>query len=311
MKILVTGGAGFIGSHLMRYLTERGDEAVALDNLSVGSRKNLPEGVELITADVLSPEFGEIVAKGKYEAIVHLAGQTMVNRSIDDPPFDTKENVVGTVNVLEAARRANVRRVIFASSAAIYGNVSEEELPVKETKKPLPTSFYGLSKLTAEKYFELYQRVFGLDYVILRFANVYGERQGEGGEGGVISIFAQNIVKGEGITIFGDGEQTRDFIYAGDVASAIGAALLSEEVNAAYNVSTQTETSLRELVSILSNIAGHRIIPQYAPERPGDIYKSMLSNGRAKLGLNWKPKITLEEGLKMTYNYFAGEAVQA
>ena len=304
MKVLVTGGAGFIGSHLMRCLQDKGIEAVALDNLSAGSRDNLLPGMELIAADVLSPELDDIVAAGRFDAVVHLAGQTMVSCSIDDPAFDAQQNVLGTVRVLEAARTNGVKRVIFASTAAAYGNVSEADLPVKESQELCPMSFYGLSKVTVEQYLALYQAVYGLDYVVLRFANVYGERQGDTGEGGVISIFARRIARGEDITIFGDGEQTRDFVYAGDIAAGIAAALVTEEVNAAYNLSTQTETSLRELVSVLSRVAGCRIIPHYAAERPGDIYKSMLSNERARRGLGWSPEVSLEKGLRLTYNYF-------
>lgn len=306
MKVLVTGGAGFIGSHLMRRLKENNIAAAALDNLSVGSRDNLLDGMELIAADVLSPELNSIVAAGQFDAIVHLAGQTMVNRSIDKPEFDAQQNILGTVNVLEAARKNGIDRVVFASTAAAYGNVAETDLPVKESQELLPMSFYGLSKVTVERYLELYHEVYGLDYVVLRFANVYGERQGDSGEGGVISIFARSIAKGQDITIFGDGEQTRDFIYAGDIAAGIIAALTTKEVNAAYNLSTQTETSLRELVSILSGLAGRKIIPHYDAERPGDIYRSMLSNARARRGLNWQPVVSLEEGLRLTYSYFLG-----
>ena len=304
MKVLVTGGAGFIGSHLMRQLQSEGIAAAALDNLSVGSRENLLDGMELIAADVLSPELSGIVAAGQFDAIVHLAGQTMVNHSIDNPAFDAQQNILGTVNVLEAARKNGINRVVFASTAACYGNVAEADLPVKESQELQPMSFYGLSKVTVERYLELYHEIYGLDYVVLRFANVYGERQGDSGEGGVISIFARKIAHGEDITIFGDGEQTRDFIYAGDIAAGIVAALKTKEVNAAYNLSTQTETSLRELISILSVVAGRKIIPRYDVERPGDIYRSMLSNARACRGLDWQPIVSLEEGLRLTYNYF-------
>lgn len=304
MKILITGGAGFIGSHLVRKLQAEGHEAVALDNLSTGLRENLPEGTELIEMDVCGEGLENIVAVGNFDAIVHLAGQTMVNVSIENPAFDAEQNILGTIHVLEAARKNGVGRVVFASTAASYGDVLEADLPVKEAKELAPMSFYGLSKVTVERYLNLYHTIYGLDYVVLRFANVYGERQGDGGEGGVISIFAKRIAEEKEITIFGDGEQTRDFIYAGDIASGIYAALQTEQVNAAYNLSTQTETSLRELVNILSNIAGRKITPKYGPEREGDIYKSMLSNARAKRGLSWKPVVPLEEGLKRTYDHF-------
>lgn len=310
MKVLVTGGAGFIGSHLVRRLMAEGVEVTALDNLSTGLRENLPENAEFIEMDVASDALDSVVALGGFDAIVHLAGQTMVDTSIKDPLLDAEQNIMGTVKVLEAARRNGVQRVIFASTAASYGDVLESELPVRESKELAPLSFYGLSKVTVENYLELYHRIYDMDYVVLRFANVYGERQGDGGEGGVISIFAKRIAKEQDITIFGDGEQTRDFVYAGDIASGIYAALCTEQVNAAYNLSTQTETSLRELVNILSNIAGRRIIPKYGPERPGDIYKSMLSNARAKRGLNWKPVVPLEEGLRRTYEHFREDKIK-
>ena len=307
MKVLVTGGAGFIGSHLMRKLLAEGAEAVALDNLSFGRRENLLPEMELVEADVLGEELDQVVAAGHFDAIVHLAGQTLVGTSIEDPATDAEQNILATIRVLEAARKNGVSRVIFSSTAASYGDVLESELPIKEAHKLSPMSFYGLSKVTVEQYLELYHRIFGLDYVVLRFANVYGERQGDGGEGGVISIFTKNIAAGNEITIFGDGEQTRDFVYAGDIAAGIWAALHTATPNAAYNLSTQTETSLRELVNILSNIAGRRIEPKYGPERAGDIYKSMLSNARARRGLGWKPAVSLEDGLRRTYEYFVNK----
>ena len=308
MKVLVTGGAGFIGSHLMRYLKEQSDEPVALDNLSIGRRENLEPDMELIEMDVRDDGLAGVVATGQYDAIVHFAGQTLVSNSLEEPDFDAESNIIGLIRVLEAARQSGVRRVVFASTAAVYGDVPERDLPIKEAHALAPMSFYGLSKATAERYLELYRACFGLDYVALRFANVYGERQGDGGEGGVISIFARSVAEGKEITIFGDGEQTRDFIYAGDVASGVAAALTTAQANVVYNLSTQTQTSLRELVDVLSDVAGHRVIPKYGPERPGDIYKSSLSNARARRGLGWKPTVSLEEGLRRTYAYFVEKA---
>lgn len=304
MKVLITGGAGFIGSHLVRCLAADKIETVVLDNFSTGLRANLPPDTKVAEMDVCSPEAADFLKEGHFTAVVHLAGQTMVDTSIKSPSFDAEQNVLGTVRMLEAAQTGGVKRVIFASTAAAYGDVSEEDLPVRETKELLPLSFYGLSKVTVERYLELYHKIFHLDYVVLRFANVYGERQGDGGEGGVISIFTKKVAANEPITIFGDGEQTRDFVYAGDIARGILAALRTEHTNAAYNLSTQTETSLRELVNILSNIAGHRIRPKYGSSREGDIYRSMLSHGRAKRGLGWQPQVSLEEGLQRTFGYF-------
>ena len=307
MNILVTGGAGFIGSHLVRHLLAKGENVTALDNLSTGLAENLPPEAKLVEMDILDADLPKVVAAGAFDAIVHLAAQTMVDTSIKDPLLDTRENLLGTVHVLEAARAANVKRVIFASTAAAYGDVKEDDLPVREAQPTEPMSFYGLSKLSVEKYLEMYRKIYGMEYVVLRFANVYGERQGDGGEGGVISIFAKAVAEGRDITIYGDGEQTRDFVYAGDIAEGIVAALQTEEVNAAYNLSTQTETSLRELVSLLSEICGREIVPKYGAEREGDIYKSMLSNSRARRGLDWQPATTLAEGLRRTYEYFCGK----
>ena len=307
MNILVTGGAGFIGSHLVRHLLAKGEQVTALDNLSTGLAENLPPEAKLVEMDILDEDLPKVVAAGAFDAIVHLAAQTMVDTSIKNPLLDTRENLLGTVQVLEAARAANVKRVIFASTAAVYGDVKEDDLPVREAQPTLPLSFYGLSKLSVEKYLEMYENLYGMEYVVLRFANVYGERQGDGGEGGVISIFAKAVAEGRDITIYGDGEQTRDFVYAGDIAEGIWAALRTEEVNAAYNLSTQTETSLRELVSLLAEIRGREIVPKYGAEREGDIYKSMLSNSRARRGLDWQPATTLAEGLRRTYEYFCGK----
>ncbi len=307
MNRLVTGGAGFIGSHLVRALLAKGESVTAMDNLSTGLAGNLPPEAQLIEMDILDGELPKVVAAGAFDAIVHLAAQTMVDTSIKNPLLDTRENLMGTVQVLEAARAANVKRVIFASTAAAYGDVKEDDLPVREAQPTEPMSFYGLSKLSVEKYLEMYRKIYGMEYVVLRFANVYGERQGDGGEGGVISIFAKAVAEGRDITIYGDGEQTRDFVYAGDIAEGILAALRTEEVNAAYNLSTQTETSLRELVSLLAEIRGREIVPKYGAEREGDIYKSMLSNSRARRGLDWQPATTLAEGLRRTYEYFCGK----
>ena len=307
MNILVTGGAGFIGSHLVRHLLAKGENVTALDNLSTGLAENLPPEAKLVEMDILDADLPKVVAAGAFDAIVHLAAQTMVDTSIKNPLLDTRENLLGTVQVLEAARAANVKRVIFASTAAVYGDVKEDDLPVREAQPTEPMSFYGLSKLSVEKYLEMYEKLYGMEYVVLRFANVYGERQGDGGEGGVISIFAKAVAEGRDITIYGDGEQTRDFVYAGDIAEGILAALRTEEVNAAYNLSTQTETSLRELVSLLAEIRGREIVPKYGAEREGDIYKSMLSNSRARRGLDWQPATTLAEGLRRTYEYFCGK----
>ncbi len=302
-KILVTGGAGFIGSHLVPKLIENRFEVFVLDNLSSGSKKNLPDNTKLFVTDINSSNVSSIFERERFDAVVHLAGQTMVNVSVERPVFDAEENVVGSINLLETARKTGVKRFIFASSAATYGDVDESLLPLPETLPTAPMSCYGLSKATVERYIRLYHDMYGLEYAILRFANVYGERQGDGGEGGVISVFVRQTVGNKDITIYGDGEQTRDFIYAGDVADAIVAALTAPEANDIYNVSTQTETCINELPAILSDLAGKKINVTYAPERAGDIRRSILSNVNAGKKLGWQPKTPLKDGLKKLYDY--------
>lgn len=249
-------------------------------------------------------EIVQQIVSEQFDVIVHLAAQTMVDVSIKEPVFDASENIMGTLNVLEAARQCGAR-VIFASTAAAYGDVAEMDLPIHESQSLHPQSFYGLTKVGAEKYLQLYHDIYGLDYVICRFANVYGERQGDTGEGGVISIFAKRIAAGEDITIFGDGGQTRDFVYAGDIARGICKAVTTENVNTVYNLSTQTETSLLQLVNVMSDIMGKKIEPHFDAPREGDIYRSVLSNEKAARYLDWKPECSLEDGLEKTLKYFA------
>ena len=304
MKVLVTGGAGFIGSHLVRQLIEHRDDVIVLDNCSTGDLSHLDESkITFWNCDIRDEEIVQHIVLEKPDAIVHLAAQTMVDLSIKKPVFDASENIMGTLNVLEAARQCNAR-VVFASTAAAYGDVNENDLPVLEIQKLSPQSFYGLTKVGAEKYLELYHDIYGLDYVVCRFANVYGERQGDKGEGGVISIFAKRIAAGHDITIFGDGGQTRDFIYAGDIADGICKAITTDNVNTVYNLSTQMETSLVELVRIFSEVSGHDIALNYASKREGDIYRSMLCNEKAVSMLGWKPKTNLQQGITRTYKYF-------
>lgn len=309
MKILVTGGAGFIGSHLIRKLISLSHDITVIDNLSTGTLNHLPsEGFTFWHMDVRDTSIREKIKEAHFDAIVHLAAQTMVDSSIRDPYFDANENVVGTVNILEAARKSGVSRVIFASTAAVYGDKEESLLPLQEDLPLKPLSFYGLTKLTIERYLELYHMLYGMNYVVLRFANVYGERQGDKGEGGVISIFAKRIAEDKGLTIFGDGEQTRDFIYAGDIADGIVQALSTEHVNDVYNLSTGTENSLNELVKVFGRAVGKDLKPAYVKVREGDIYRSALSNEKAKSKLGWIPQMPLDDGLRRTVEYFTTAA---
>ncbi len=305
MNILVTGGAGFIGSHLVGLLLSEGHRVTVLDDLSAGKRENVPAEATFLRLDMRGEEAAWEMGKG-YEAIVHLAAQTTVGSSLKDPRLDADENIMGLLNVLEAARKGH-SRVIFASSAATYGDADLEELPLEEDLIQQPLSFYGLTKTMGERYVELYGSTFGLSYAILRFANVYGERQGDGGEGGVISIFTRLASRGEEITIHGDGYQTRDFIYAGDIARGIYAALRSE-ANITCNLSSQTEKSLLELVELLGKAAGRKLVPRFDAPRKGDIYRSSLSNARAARLLSWKPAVSLSEGIRRVYEWQRSQA---
>lgn len=300
MKILVTGGAGFIGSHVVEKLIQEKCQVIVVDNLSTGLMENVHKAAKFIKMDIRSHELLELFATEKFDYVIHLAAQTMVHKSLEMPDYDCDVNISGTVNLLEACRKTNVKRIVFSSTAAVYGDVTT--LPVLETSPTMPTSFYGLSKLTCENYLSLYRKLYGLDYVVLRYANVYGERQGDGGEGGVISIFTRKIHQGEPVVIFGDGSQTRDFIYVGDIASANYQSLLTAHGGNIYNVSTQTEIEVNTLIESMGKVASRAVNKIYSEPREGDIYKSSLSNAAAKQYLNWQPSMSLVEGLARTYH---------
>ena len=302
MNILITGGAGFIGSHILQRFSKENCQITVLDNLHSGNKANIPESVNFIEMDICDERIIDVFERNKFEAVVHLAAQTMVNASIDDPIYDSDNNIRGTINILEACRKTGVRRIIFSSTAAVYGDVSA--VPVLEDFTTDPLSFYGLSKLTVEKYLKLYQKLYGLEYVILRYANVYGERQGDGGEGGVISIFMKLLAQNKALTIHGDGKQSRDFVYAGEIANANWLALNTENINDIYNISTQTETSINELVETLETIAGKKFDINYGSPRQGDILRSVLSNDKAREKIGYKVETSLAEGLRRTYQYF-------
>ena len=299
MKVLVTGGAGFIGSHIVDHLLAAGNEVVVLDDLSTGSLQNLNPEATFIKMNILDDGLMQVFERERFDSVCHLAAQTSVSHSVEHPEFDAQVNVAGTLKVLEGCRRTGVSRIIFASSAAVYGDVVT--LPVPENSLPRPTSFYGLSKLTGEQYIQMYQTLYGLPYVILRYANVYGERQGDRGEGGVVSIFTRCLQQGEVLTVFGDGSQTCDFIYVGDVAAANVQAICSRETNRILNISTQTENSVNQLIKLLAEISGREIAIENQAARAGDILRSMLCSEEAKKALEWIPATSFKEGLTRTY----------
>lgn len=304
MKVLVTGGAGFIGSHVVNKLVEQGCQVTVVDNLSTGSLNNLNQAAAFVQMDIRNPEISYLFEKERFDYLIHLAAQTMVPKSLENPVYDSDVNIAGTLQILEAARKTGVKRVVFSSTAAVYGNTAA--VPVREENALQPASFYGLSKWAVERYLALYQELYGLEYVVLRYANVYGERQGDFGEGGVISIFARNICGGRPVTIFGDGGQTRDFVYAGDVAAANWLALRTTAKNSIYNIGTQTESSVNLLVEELERISGKTIEKQYKSVREGDIYRSSLCNQKAVENLHWSPQTLLRDGLARTYASLTG-----
>ncbi|HHW58009.1 MAG TPA: SDR family oxidoreductase [Clostridia bacterium] len=301
MKVLVTGGAGFIGSHIVDLLIENGYEVVIVDNLSTGKEEFINKKAVFYKKDITDDDLYEIFEKEKPDYVIHQAAQIDVQRSIDDPVFDAKVNILGTVNLLESCRKSGIKKVIYASSAAVYGN--PEYLPIDEGHRINPISSYGISKHTAEHYFEVYSQLYDLKYTILRYANVYGIRQDPKGEGGVISIFTDKMLKGERPVIFGDGNQTRDFVYVKDVAKANLLALERGD-NEVVNISTGKPTSINELVEIMNKIMNTSLKPIYTEPRKGDIMHSYLDNKKALDVLGWRPEYSLEDGLKETIEYY-------
>jgi UDP-glucose 4-epimerase len=303
MRTLVTGGAGFIGSHVVDALVERGDEVTVLDDISTGRRDNLEQalanGAELVDGDIRDAgAVAELCDRARPEAIFHLAAQIDVRRSVADPALDARVNVEGTVNVLRAAHASGVPRVVNTSSGgAIYGEA--QTIPAPEDHPVAPEAPYGLSKFCAENYCELFSRLHGLSTVSLRYGNVYGPRQDPLGEAGVIAIFCGKLLAGERPTIFGDGRQTRDYVYVGDV---VAANLLAAESDAGgpFNVGVGVEVSVLDLVEGLRSHAADGFDPEHAPERPGEVQRIALDCSRAREELGWEASVGLEDGLERT-----------
>jgi UDP-glucose 4-epimerase len=306
VRALVTGGAGFIGSNLTDALLARGDEAIVVDDLSTGRRENIEQalanGATLVEADIRDrAAIEEIAGRERPEVIFHLAAQIDVRKSIADPAFDASINVGGTANVLEAARAAEVRRVVFSSTGgAIYGEGDGQELPLREDAPLAPEAPYGQSKFAGEGYLSLYERLYGLSSVPLRLGNVYGPRQDPLGEAGVVAIFCGRLREGKQPTVFGDGKQTRDYIYVGDVVSAMLAAA-EAETSGPINIGTGIETDVLELVSALGELGGSGDFePEFAPPRTGEVQRISIDPARAASELGWTPQMDLKEGLRVT-----------
>jgi UDP-glucose 4-epimerase len=306
MRCLVTGGAGFIGSNLVDALLARGDAVTVVDDLSTGRIGNLEPGLqngaELVEADIRDGEaLSRLAQEKRPEAIFHLAAQIDVRKSLADPFFDAGVNVGGTANVLEAARSCEARRVVSISTGgAIYGEGEGQQLPLPEDAPIAPLSAYGQSKFAAEGYVSLYERLYGVSGVSLRLGNVYGPRQDPLGEAGVIAIFCGLLKEGGRPTVFGDGTQTRDYIYVGDVVSAALAAGDSKATGA-INVGTGRETDVLELIEALKRLSGNESFePEFAPARTGEVQRITIDAGRAERELDWRAEMDLEEGLRVT-----------
>jgi len=296
MKILVTGGAGFIGAHLIRSLQKSGFKVSVLDNLSIGKIENITAGVSFYKGNLLDRDFVcQCVSRESPEVVIHLAAQASVPKSLEDPSADASINISGSVNLFEASRLCGVRKVIYASTAAVYG--SPKYLPLDEQHPAQPLSGYGLSKYTVERYLYLYRNLYGLDFTVLRFANVYGPGQSTAGEGGVVAIFLDRTIRGEQPVIHGDGKQTRDFIHVSDIVSA-NICALERGSGAVLNIGTGLPVRINQLFQIIKKETGYAGEPGFALPRPGDIRESWYDIKRAAVELEWSPSIRLEEGIK-------------
>ncbi|MBO8161261.1 MAG: SDR family oxidoreductase [Thermosipho sp. (in: Bacteria)] len=304
MKVLVTGGAGFIGSHLVDRLIDLGYEVVVVDNLSKGKKENVNENATLIVADIGDEESIEKLFKEyKFSYVFHLAAQASVSVSVKDPVEDANVNIIGSLVLIKNALKFGVEKFIFSSTGgAIYGD-EVEIYPTPETVFPNPISPYGIAKFSVENYLKFSKKEFGLNYVVLRYANVYGPRQDPYGEAGVVAIFTSRMLKGEEVIINGDGEYVRDYVYVGDVVDANIRAMKKGD-GLEINIGTSQGTTVNQLFSYLKKITNYNKEPVYGPPRKGDIRKSLLCYTRAKEELRWEPRVNLEKGLRLTVEWF-------
>jgi len=309
-RALVTGGAGFIGSHVAEALLAAGHDVVIVDDLSTGRRENVPRAARFECLDVRSPEAAALVREGGFDVLCHLAAQIDVRLSVSDPVADSSRNILGSLNLLEAARHASRRpRVVFTSTGgAVYGDFAVPPSAEEEPKDP--ESPYGIAKLGVEYYLAYHARVHGLETVALRLANVYGPRQDPHGEAGVVPIFCRRLLDGRPLTVFGTGEQTRDFVYVGDVATAHVLAARAALPPAgrlddrAFNIGTGIATSVLDLAATLQRAAGTAQPVEFAPARAGEQQRSFLQIAKAARALDWTPRVRLDQGLAETYQWF-------
>ena len=307
-KVLITGGAGFIGGHIAEAYIANGDRVWVVDDLSTGRAENIPQGAEFIHASINDEAVPKLFEKVRgFDIVSHHAAQIDVRKSVDDPRFDARINLDGFLNVVEAARSTGLRRFIFISSGGVvYGEPDARPTPETAAKQPL--SPYGVSKLTAEYYLNYYHRIHGLDYVALRYSNVYGPRQDPHGEAGVVAIFSTRLIEQKPLTVYGTGQQTRDYVFVKDVVTANMIVTDAELPNGseldqrAFNVGTGTETSVVQLAQSLARAAGREPEIVHADARPGEVMNSSLDASKLR-SAGWKPAHTLDEGLRATYEY--------
>ncbi|NFJ21129.1 NAD-dependent epimerase/dehydratase family protein [Clostridium botulinum] len=301
MKILVTGGAGFIGSNLVDKLISMGNDVCIIDNLSTGNINNVNKKARLYINDILDSNIANIFKKEKFDIVYHFAAQIDVQKSIKDPMFDSNVNICGTVNILKSCVDYGVKKIIYPSSAAVYGQ--PEYLPIDEKHRVKPISSYGLSKYTPEEYIRSFSELYNLDYTIFRYANVYGIRQDPKGEGGVVSIFMDRLFKNYPLCIFGDGKALRDYIYVEDVVNVNIAALYNGSRNL-FNIGTGVYTTVKDLAKMMIDTMKVQSHIEYQEARKGDIEKSYFNIEKAKVELKWEPKYNLQKGLIKTINYY-------
>jgi len=305
MKVLVTGGAGFIGSFIVEEIIKMGWEPIVVDDLSTGNLSFVPKSTPFYNIDIRSQSLEQVFRIHNPEVVIHHAAQVSVEFSTKEPLTDCEINTLGTLNVLKLCAKYKVSKVVYASSAAVYGVA--KEVPITEEHSVLPISFYGLSKYSAEQYMHLYHQLFGLDYTILRYSNVYGMRQNIHGEAGVVSIFVNQAIKGEQLTVYGDGSQTRDFIFVRDIAKA-NVQAVTYIGNETFNISTNQPITLNNLIGELQKSSSRPLEIKYTDPRAGDIKNSYLSYDRAKEVLKWEPQVSFETGMIETIAYYRGLA---
>jgi UDP-glucose 4-epimerase len=302
MKILVTGGAGFIASHVVDAYIERGHEVVVVDDLSTGRKQNLNPKAEFHELRIQDAKIGELFAQHRFDVVNHHAAQMDVRRSVSDPIFDANINVLGMLNLLQNSIQNDVKKFVFSSTGgAIYGE--QDYFPADENHPTWPISPYGITKLTGEKYLFYYKQVFNLQHVIFRYANVYGPRQNPHGEAGVVAIFSQRLLAGERPVINGEGKQTRDYVYVGDLVRA-NVMALDYDNSDIFNIGTGKETDVNALFHLLKNAAGSKAEEAHGPAKAGEQMRSCLSYAKIEKTLGWKPEVDLSRGLQLTVDFF-------